>query len=168
MSNREIEILAAAMGVLKALEFYADPYSYLALVVFSDSPCGDFVRDVSPLTDADPYEDYRGDGSGYYGKKARDALTAWHEAYDRPAEEPMDWQSIDTAPDHVKEAASVALMMPGRSRARFYHGPDQSLYALWNGGDAGSPATLWCQLPDLPIMIATSSDNPPDAPPSQT
>jgi hypothetical protein len=61
------------------------------------------------------------------------------------------WQSIQSAPDDVRDAASVTLMEPGRSRARLYHGPDRSLYGLWNGGDAGTPATLWCQLPDVPI-----------------
>jgi hypothetical protein len=160
--RHEASVLAAAFGLLDALSFYADPASYFALMVVGDGPCGDFLRDVSPITEYDDQEDYREDGSASYGKRAREAFVEWRRAFDAPPH--GDWQSIDTAPDHVQEAASVALMVPGHSRVRIYHGSDGSLYTLWNGGDAGSPATLWCQLPDVP----TSSDSQPDGPPSQT
>lgn len=71
-------------------------------------------------------------------------------ALDRLAARVGEWQPIKTAEQHIKDTASVMLMEAGRSRVRIYHGPDWSLYALWNGGDEGSPASLWCRLPDFP------------------
>lgn len=66
------------------------------------------------------------------------------------------WQPIDTAEDHVKDAASASLMERGRFRARLYSGPDLSLYALWNDGPPGTPATLWARLPDVPLFVPSA------------
>lgn len=76
--DRQAEILAAALGVVEALEFYADPHSYFALTVIPDPPCGHFAYDTAPLSHEESfhYVDYR-DGGTYHGKRAREALAAW-------------------------------------------------------------------------------------------
>jgi hypothetical protein len=51
-----------------ALEFYANPETYHAIMVMGDSPCGDFVRDLS---DDHGHPDYDGPR---FGKAARAAL----------------------------------------------------------------------------------------------
>lgn len=79
VETRQAAILAAAVQLVEALDFYANPDTYHAIVVIGDAPCGDFLRDVAPLTENDPYENYRADG-GYYGKQAREALVAWRTA----------------------------------------------------------------------------------------
>jgi hypothetical protein len=80
VDTRQAAILAAAIQLLEALDFYANPETYHAIAAIGDPPCGDFIRDGAPLTESDPYEDYRGDGGGYYGKRAREALAAWRAA----------------------------------------------------------------------------------------
>jgi len=77
---KQVAILAAAIQLLEALDFYANPDTYFAILAMGDPPCGDFIRDVAPLTENDPYEDYRSDGGGYYGKRAREAMVAWRVA----------------------------------------------------------------------------------------
>ena len=57
--------------LLDALEFYADPATYHALMIWADPPCGEFVEDYS--------EDH---GDAFYdrpmpGKTARAALDEW-------------------------------------------------------------------------------------------
>jgi hypothetical protein len=48
----------------KALEFYADPETYLAIGFFPDRPCGPFIKDFSKTADL-----------GYKpGKRARKTL----------------------------------------------------------------------------------------------
>lgn len=79
---REAATLAAAIRLVEVLEFYGDPESYFGLIVVGDSPCGDFLRDVAPLSDDDAayYDDFR-DGGGHYGKQAREALAAWRKVH---------------------------------------------------------------------------------------
>ncbi len=79
-ANREAQILAAAIDLVAALEFYADPASYFGVMVIGDRPCGEFADDAAPLID-DDYEGYRGPGESYYGKRAREALAAWRRAH---------------------------------------------------------------------------------------
>lgn len=76
--TKEAGTLAAALGLIEALEFYADPETYFAISAVGDPPCGDFLRDVAELSEEDQewWDDYR-PGGGYYGKKAREALAAW-------------------------------------------------------------------------------------------
>jgi hypothetical protein len=74
--TRQANILAAAIGLLEALEFYADPNNYFALVVVGDPPCGDFSRDAAPLTEDDK-QYYDCPDGGHFGNKAREALAAW-------------------------------------------------------------------------------------------
>lgn len=75
----ECEILATGradeqekIAVLReALEFYADPGTYHALMIWADPPCGEFIEDYS--------EDH---GDPFYerampGKTARAALAEW-------------------------------------------------------------------------------------------
>lgn len=83
--DRQAAILAAAIQLLEALDFYASPDTYHAILAIGDPPCGEFIRDVAPLTENDPYEDYRRNGDGYYGKRAREALMAWRVA-NQPSE----------------------------------------------------------------------------------
>jgi hypothetical protein len=80
VDTRQATILAAAIQLLEALDFYANPDTYHAILAIGDPPCGDFIRDVAPLKEDDPYEDYRRDNGDYYGKRAREALMAWRVA----------------------------------------------------------------------------------------
>lgn len=64
----------------KALRFYADPSTYFAIGIFPDSPCGEFADDYSEITKLEEeqfgWEAYRGRGDNYFGKTARQALSA--------------------------------------------------------------------------------------------
>lgn len=79
--QKQAALLVAALGMIEALEFYADPDSYFALMVVPDHPCGEFAYDSSRLTDEETqyYTDYR-DGQEYHGKRAREALATWRKA----------------------------------------------------------------------------------------
>jgi hypothetical protein len=61
-----------------------------------------------------------------------------------------NWQPIDIAEQHVKDAASAIRGELGRSRVRIYHGPGASVYAMIVGF-TDEPAKLWCRLPDFPL-----------------
>jgi hypothetical protein len=78
--TRQATILAAALQLLEAVDFYANPDTYHAVMAIGDSPCGEFIRDVAPLTAHDLYVGYRGDGDSYYGRRAREAMAAWQAA----------------------------------------------------------------------------------------
>ena len=54
----------------EALEFYANPQTYVAIGFWPDSPCGDFMDDFS-----DDHGDETADGFRP-GKRARSALTS--------------------------------------------------------------------------------------------
>jgi len=63
----------------KALEFYANPDNYFALMIIGDSPCGDFINDLDQdymeFTEM-PYDHYE---RPMPGKTARQALTGTQE-----------------------------------------------------------------------------------------
>jgi len=46
------ELRAENVRLRAALEFYADPETYMALCMMADPPCGDFVRDFSVVPGA--------------------------------------------------------------------------------------------------------------------
>lgn len=75
--QRTAQRLAGALALLEAVQFYADPATYFAIVVIPDRPCGDFVNDSSVLSEDEKtiWDDYRG-GGDYFGKRAREALAA--------------------------------------------------------------------------------------------
>jgi hypothetical protein len=56
----------------EALEFYADPNSYFAILMWPDRPCGEFMDDIS---DADSWSDFPFNRE-MHGKRARAALEA--------------------------------------------------------------------------------------------
>ena len=75
MTVGERDALRAAGGerLREALEFYADPDTYFAVLVVGDAPCGEFADDFSEHGDADfPAGDLRP------GKRAREALGWGH------------------------------------------------------------------------------------------
>ena len=76
---RDARRLAGALALLEAVQFYADPTSYFAILCMGDKPCGEFLRDAAALSEEEKtiWDDYRGDGDTYYGKRARAALAAW-------------------------------------------------------------------------------------------
>jgi hypothetical protein len=80
-TTKQAEVLAAALSIVEALNFYANPDSYYGLVIIPDHPCGQIAYDTSRLTEQEQeyYVDYR-DGHSYHGKRARDALAAWRKA----------------------------------------------------------------------------------------
>lgn len=80
--KKQAEMLLAAVLVLEAVEFYADPQTYFALAVLADRPAGEFADDHGPLRKEDVWEDYRGDGGAYYGHKARTAVMALRKAFE--------------------------------------------------------------------------------------
>lgn len=80
--DKNAATLAAALEVIEALMFYADPESYFAVAVVGDPPCGDFIRDAAPLSEEDQeyYVAYRSNDGTYHGKRAREALAGWRAA----------------------------------------------------------------------------------------
>lgn len=63
LSDQQNELVAA-------LEFYADPETYFAIMCLGDPPCGEFIKDYS---DDHGHPDLVGPR---YGKRARAALAA--------------------------------------------------------------------------------------------
>lgn len=67
MTEDELKVENARLRV--ALEFYADPDTYAAIVFWPDRPCGDFMNDFD-----EEFEDTFGYDRPMPGKTARAAL----------------------------------------------------------------------------------------------
>ena len=71
--TRRIQELEQRIKIYRnALDFYANPDNYHALMILADPPCGDFIRDVSMADDWTEFPYAR----EMPGKLAREALEA--------------------------------------------------------------------------------------------
>lgn len=81
MTPEDIEIVRKACTpevveqLVEALMFYADPDTYFAVMVYGDSPCGEFVDDIGEIVYVDE-NDQEIDREQRPGKLARETLSA--------------------------------------------------------------------------------------------